>query len=124
MLKLVTALASALDLVLYLVLVHRDPTYKLLSPRGGIVPQIISMLIANAMVWASQQPEREASTRFQLFMAAWIWIVVQIGCTIYTINEGVSSFQRLRSAGLQSPSVISVLPNTASSATNVSTSIG
>jgi len=86
-LKIITALASVLNVVLYLMIVHRIPTFRLFTPRGGIVPVIISMLIVNAMVWVSQQPERAASTRFQLFVAAWIWILVQIGSSIYIMNS-------------------------------------
>lgn len=86
-LKIITALASLLNVVLYLAIVHRIPTFRLFTPRGGIVPLIISLLIANGMVWASQQADRPASTRFQLLVAAWIWITVQIGCSLYIFNS-------------------------------------
>ena len=87
--KMVAALASILSVLLYLVLIRHSQVFTLFSPRGGIVPVIISLLAANAMVWNSQQPNWSPSTRFQLFVAGWIWIAVALGGTIYTINAGV-----------------------------------
>lgn len=84
--KILSALVSAAILAFYLYLVSRSPLFTLVSPRGGIVSLGLSLLIANTMIWLSRHTDGSASTRFQLIVAGWIWIVVQFGCFVYSIH--------------------------------------
>jgi len=77
------ALASLAVLAGYPLLMTRYPEFTLLSPRGGVVMQAISLLIANVGIWQARNDHLAASMRFQLAAAGWIWILVQAGAGIY-----------------------------------------
>lgn len=87
MLQVVTGLVSASVLVLYAVLACKSPLFDLLSPRGGAATLGFSLFLANVAVWVAQQSHRSLSERFQLAMAGWIWLLVQLGGTLYVLSE-------------------------------------
>lgn len=87
MLRVTTALVTILILTLYGLLVYKNSSFSLLSPRGGMLTLCLSLVLANAAVWASQQPYRTLSARFQLVFAGWIWLAVQLGATCYFLVE-------------------------------------
>jgi len=89
LMKIVAALVSLLVVVLNLVLIHRSPVLAHASLRLVLFRMFLWMLAANAMLWFSQQSDWRASTRFQLFIAGWILILVQLGNVIYLLNSGV-----------------------------------
>ena len=74
---------SVLILLGYAAVMHVDPDWGFLRPRGGMVMLGISLVVANAAIRASCQSHREPKTRFQLGAAGWIWLVVQAGATVY-----------------------------------------
>ena len=87
MLKFTTALVSTLVLILYGLLAYKSSDFTLLSPRGGILMLGISLVLANAAVWASQQRDRALATHFQLVVVGWIGLAVQLGSVCYLLAE-------------------------------------
>ena len=81
--RLPAALASLAVIAGYPLLMTRYPDFTLLSPRGGVVMQAISLLIANFGIWQAGNERLSASMRFQCAAAGWIWILVQAGGGIY-----------------------------------------
>ncbi|HEY4529486.1 MAG TPA: hypothetical protein VIG97_04030 [Luteimonas sp.] len=86
--RLLAALASLAVLAAYPLLMTRYPEFTLLSPRGGVVMQAVSLVIANVGIWQARNEHLTASTRFQLAAAGWIWILVQAGAGIYMYRAG------------------------------------
>lgn len=85
-LQLATACASALVLLLYAALVYRSTEFGLLWPRGGALTLGLSLGLANAAVWASRQAHRSVSLRFQLAVAGWIWLLLQLAAMVYLLR--------------------------------------
>lgn len=85
MLKIASACVTALVLALYGLLAVRTAEFALLSPRGGILTLGISLVLANVAVWASRHPQRTLSERFQLVVAGWLWLLVQLSGTLYVL---------------------------------------
>lgn len=85
--RFLAAITTAVILTLYLLLARRNPSFTLLTPRGGIVGLGISLLIANAALWFAQQPDRAVSARFQIAAAGWIWLLVQLGALVYLLAQ-------------------------------------
>lgn len=81
--RLIAALASLAVIAGYPLLMIRYPEFTLLSPRGGVVMQAISLVIANVGIWQAGNERLGASMRFQCAAAGWIWILVQAGGGIY-----------------------------------------
>lgn len=81
--KILAIIASAIVLLIYVPLMHGNPTWGLFHPRGGMVMLAVSLIIANVAIWLSTQIDRPLSTRFQLAAAGWIWLAVQGGCIVY-----------------------------------------
>lgn len=81
--RILAALASLAVMAGYPLLMTRHPDFTLLSPRGGVVMQGISLLIANVGIWQARNEHLTASMRFQCAAAGWIWILVQAGAGIY-----------------------------------------
>lgn len=77
MAKLLAASASVLVLLGYLALMRVDPAWGLLHPRGGMAMLGLSLVFANAAIWAAIHLDRPLNFRFQLAAAGWIWIAVQ-----------------------------------------------
>ena len=88
--QIVTALVSVLVISLYGVLTQHSADFTLLSPRGGGVMLGFSLLLANLAVWAGCHPERLLNQRFQLIVAAWIWLVVQLFGVMYSLRVAVA----------------------------------
>ncbi|WP_343254274.1 hypothetical protein [Luteimonas changyuni] len=86
--RLLAALASLAVLAGYPLLMTRYPGFTLLSPRGGVVMQGISLLIANAGIWLAGYKGLSPAMRFQCAAAGWIWILVQAGGGIYMYVAG------------------------------------
>lgn len=86
--KIAAALVSLLTLVLDQIVIARGPPFK---PHGHLflVRDIMLLLIPNAMVWLSQRSDWSMQTRAQLFGAGWIWLIVQLGCSVYMFQSGV-----------------------------------
>ncbi|WP_284318894.1 hypothetical protein [Dyella acidisoli] len=84
--KIAAALISVLTLVLGQFVIARGLPF---TPHGHLVRDIISLLIANAMIWLSRRSDWSMQTRAQLFGAGWIWLIVQLGCSIYLLHNGV-----------------------------------
>ncbi|GGI53554.1 hypothetical protein [Oxalicibacterium solurbis] len=84
-------IVSIANLLGYWALMHVDPTFGLLHPRGGMVMLGISLAIANLGIWAAAQPYRSLNARIQLNAAAWIWLIVQGGCTAYLYSQANTS---------------------------------
>lgn len=84
-----TVLFSLLVLTLYGVLTHHSTDFALLSPRGGGVILGFSLLLANLAARAACQPERPMNQRFQLILAAWIWLAVQLFGVVYSLRVTV-----------------------------------
>lgn len=83
--KLAAALISILVLVLFGVLAEKSLVFNWFSPRGGVFTLGFSLLVANVGIWLSQQQDRTISDRFQFAVAAWIWLLLQLGAMIYLI---------------------------------------
>lgn len=49
------------------------------------VMPVVSLLIANLLIYLSANEDRQASTRFQLAAAGWIWLLVQLFGALYTL---------------------------------------
>ena len=81
--RLIAALASLAVIAGYPLLMTRYPDFTLLSPRGGVVMQGISLLIANVGIWQARNERLSPSLRFQYAAAGWIWILVQAGAGVY-----------------------------------------
>lgn len=81
--RLLAALASVVVLAGYPLLMTRYPDFTLLSPRGGLVMQAISLLIANIGIWQARNEQLPAGVRFQCAAAGWIWIMVQGSAGVY-----------------------------------------
>ncbi|MGN6322523.1 MAG: hypothetical protein ACTHNE_12420 [Dyella sp.] len=84
--KIAAALVSILALVLGRMVIAQGPPF---TPHGYFVRDVISLLIANAMIWLSQRSDWSLRTRAQLLGAGWIWLIVQFGCSIYLLCSGV-----------------------------------
>lgn len=78
----VIAAALGLAVVLgYLSLMRAAPeAFGWTYPRGGIGILTLSLVAANVALWAAKHLELNLNQRFQLAVAAWIWLVVQAGC--------------------------------------------
>jgi len=87
-LKIAAALVSILALVLGQIVIARGAPF---TPHGHLilVRDIFSLLIANVLVWLSQRSDWSIQARAQLFGAGWIWLIVQLGCSIYLFHSGV-----------------------------------
>ncbi len=83
---LAAASASALALMLYAALAYRSAEFGLLWPRGGALTLGLSLAVANAAVWASRQAHRSVSLRFQLAVAGWIWLLLQLAAMVYLLR--------------------------------------
>lgn len=86
--KIAAAPVSTLTLVLGQIVIARGPPFK---PNGHLflVRDIILLLIPNAMVWLSRRSGWSMQTRAQLFGVGWIWLIAQLGCSIYLFHSGV-----------------------------------
>lgn len=86
--KIAAAIVSILILVHDQIVIARGPPFR---PHGHLflVRDIILLLIPNAMVWLSQRSDWSMPTRAQLFGAGWIWLIVQLGCSISYFHGGV-----------------------------------
>lgn len=85
--QLLTALISAAVLMLYGILAYHNPFFTLLSPRGGALTLGLSLVMANVAIWSGGQPERSLNQRFQLIVAGWIWILVQLFGVFYLLQQ-------------------------------------
>jgi len=85
-LKIAAALVSVLALVLGQIVIARGSPF---TPHGHLIRDIFSLLIANIMIWLSRRPDWSMQARAQLFGAGWIWLIVQLGCSIYLVQSGV-----------------------------------
>jgi hypothetical protein len=85
-LKIAAALVSILVLVLGRMVIARGPPF---TPHAYLVRDLISLLIANAMIWLSQRFDGSLRTRAQLLGAGWIWLIVQFGCSVYLLRSDV-----------------------------------
>ena len=85
--RFLAILTSAIILALYLVLASRSSWVSLFSPRGGIVGLTISLLLSNAAIWIFQHEQLAISTRVQLRIAGWTWLVVQLIAVIYLLVQ-------------------------------------
>src|SRR5690554_7774826 len=77
--KQAAALISIVVLVLFAVLADKSTVFNWFSPRGGVFTLGLSLLVANVGIWLSQQPDRSVNERFQFAVAAWIWLLMQLG---------------------------------------------
>jgi hypothetical protein len=85
-LKIAAALVSAIALVLGQITIARGAPF---IAHGHLIRDILSLLIANTMIWLSQRSDWSAQTRVQLLVAGWIWLLVQLGCSIYLFHSFV-----------------------------------
>lgn len=77
------AAATAAIVLVYFALMRIDPAFTLLQPRGGLVVLGVSLLIANGAIWLARDRHRSLNARFQLAAAGWLWVIVQLGGTVY-----------------------------------------
>lgn len=83
--KLLGVLVSILILTLFGLLADKSTVFNWFSPRGGVFTLGLSLLVANVGIWLSQQPDRSVNERFQFAVAAWIWLLMQLGAMIYLL---------------------------------------
>lgn len=83
--KIAAALVSVLCLVFDHIVISRGPPFTHMHAFRDVV----LLLTANAMVWLSLDSDWSMRWRAQLFGAAWIWLIVQLGCSIYLLQSGV-----------------------------------
>lgn len=83
-------IAAALLSVIILVVDHRITAKGLPFIRHGPIEfgrNVVILLVANVLVWLSQRTDWSLRTRFQLAGIAWIWLIVQLGCAIYVLQN-------------------------------------
>jgi hypothetical protein len=85
-LKIAAAVVSMLALALSEIVIARGLPF---TRNRHLIHSIISLLIANTMIWLSQRSDWSAQTRAQLLVAGWIWLLVQLGCSIYLFHSFV-----------------------------------
>lgn len=83
--KIAAALISILVLVLDHIVISRGPPFT----HMHVGRDVVLLLTVNVMIWLSYDTDWSMRTRAQLFGAAWIWLVVQLGCSIYLLHSGV-----------------------------------
>jgi len=87
--RLAVAAVSVVVMLCYALLAHRSEDYGLLYPRGGALTLGISMLIANFGAYIAYASWQSFADRIQILGAAWIWLLVQLGCLLYLLHAGV-----------------------------------
>lgn len=83
--RIAATVVSAITLVLYGLLAYRSPLYGLFEPRGGALALGVSLALAAAAISIAGQSQRPLSQRFQIQVAAWIWLLVQSGGILYLL---------------------------------------
>jgi len=89
--KILAALAILANVAFYLALMRVDPEYGFFHPRGGLAMIAVSYCVAWLGIHAAGQAHRPLDERFQYGVAAWIWLLVLAGCTLYAYWSFVSA---------------------------------
>ncbi|MGY0633636.1 hypothetical protein [Luteimonas sp. A478] len=80
MMRLLAAALTAAIVLGYFALMRMAPdVFGWMYPRGGLPILTFSLLAANAALWAAARFDFTLERKFQLVVAAWIWLLVQGG---------------------------------------------